>query len=96
MIKPALSAAAAAILCVACASAQEDAPTGPQMTIGNGEANAIIMDGLQLVEAEKVFSQVRVDGDQSPPDDAAPSRDTSTRAAGGGPGETTPNRSGER
>ena len=64
MIKPALSAAAAAILCVACASAQEDAPAAPQMTIGNGEANAIIMDGLQLVEAEKVFSQVRVDGDQ--------------------------------
>lgn len=41
------------------AAAQEPA----QMTLGNGERNAIIMDGLTRVEGETTFSEVRVDGD---------------------------------
>lgn len=62
MTKIAFSILAAATMTVACATAQE-APAAPQMSIGNGEANAIIVDGLSLVEGETTFSEVRVDGD---------------------------------
>ena len=50
----ALSAAALPVLA-------QDAPAAPQITMGNGEANAISMDGLSLSEGPTVFSEVRVD-----------------------------------
>ncbi|MEM7767022.1 MAG: hypothetical protein AAF253_05990 [Pseudomonadota bacterium] len=43
--------------------AQEPAPAdAPQITMGNGEANAISVGGLARVEGETTFSAVRVDG----------------------------------
>lgn len=63
MIKTAVSSSIAVAFAAMNASAQEDAPA-PQMTIGNGEANAIIVDGVSLIEGETTFSEVRVDGDQ--------------------------------
>lgn len=62
MTKTALTLLTAALLSTACASAQDTAPA-PQITMGNGASNAIIMDGLSLVDGETTFSQVRVDGD---------------------------------
>ena len=50
----ALSAAALPVLA-------QDAPAAPQITMGNGEANAIMMDGLSLSAGPTVFSEVRVD-----------------------------------
>lgn len=41
----------------------QDADTPPQMTIGNGEANAIMMDNLARIEGETTYSVVRVDGE---------------------------------
>lgn len=62
MTKTVLSLLAATLISTACASAQDTAPV-PQITMGNGASNAIIMDGLSLVDGETTFSQVRVDGD---------------------------------
>lgn len=42
---------------------QEAVTAPPQITMGNGEANAIMMDGLSLIEGETTYSEVRVDGD---------------------------------
>ena len=41
---------------------QDAVAAPPQITMGNGEANAIIMNGLSLVEGETTYSEVRVDG----------------------------------
>lgn len=44
----------------------QDADTPPQITMGNGEANSIQLDGLTLSEVPSTFSEVRVDaGDVS-------------------------------
>ncbi|MEP1144328.1 MAG: hypothetical protein ABJH52_11470 [Henriciella sp.] len=69
MFKSAASAILALSLTACLSQAQEvqeiqaEAAAPPQITMGNGESNAIIMDGLSLVEGETTFSQVRVDGD---------------------------------
>ena len=61
-----LKLVAAAAFCVSTSlgtvSAQ-DADTPPQMTIGNGEANAIILDNLTRIDGETTYSVVRVDGE---------------------------------
>lgn len=36
-------------------------PAAPQITMGNGEANSINMEGLALTDGPTVFSEVRVD-----------------------------------
>ena len=54
--------AAASLLSAACATAQ-DAPATPQITMGNGEANAIIMDGLTRAPEVSTFTEIRVDGE---------------------------------
>ncbi len=57
------------MLSAACATAQEAdtydeaAPTVPQITMGNGERNAIQIEGLTRAEGVTHFSEVRVDGD---------------------------------
>ncbi|MEO0608570.1 MAG: hypothetical protein AAFY82_10095 [Pseudomonadota bacterium] len=51
-----------AALLSACATAQEEAPA-PQMSLGNGAANMIQMDGLTRAETVTQFSEVRVDGE---------------------------------
>lgn len=43
------------------AVAQEGSPL-PQLTMGNGEANAIQVEGLRRQTEQETFSQVRVDG----------------------------------
>lgn len=55
----------AAIMSSACAIAQETPapPAAPQITMGNGAANAIQMDGLTRAEGVTHFSEVRVDED---------------------------------
>ncbi len=42
-------------------SAAQDAAAPPQITMGNGEANVISLDGLALSDGPTVFSEVRVD-----------------------------------
>ncbi|MEO0879087.1 MAG: hypothetical protein AAFY22_05175 [Pseudomonadota bacterium] len=49
--------AAAISLCVAASAAQAQ-----KITLGNGDKNAITLDGLERVEGESVFSEVRIDG----------------------------------
>lgn len=51
----------AATIASACASAQ-DAPAAPQITMGNGEANMIQIEGLTRSEGVTQFSEVRIDG----------------------------------
>jgi len=62
MLKTVSTLIAASIVSAACATAQDSSPA-PQMTIGNGEVNAITTEGLSLIEGETTFSEVRVDGD---------------------------------
>ncbi len=52
----------AAIISSACAVAQE-APSAPPLTMGNGEANAIQVNGLVRAEGKTTFSEIRVDGE---------------------------------
>lgn len=56
------AAALSALMTSACASAQEATPA-PQITMGNGEANWIQVDGLTREAGVTQFSEVRVDGD---------------------------------
>jgi hypothetical protein len=60
--KAALAIACTVLLSTGITSAQDAAPT-PKMTMGNGEANAIQIEGMTLAEGRTVFSEVRVDGD---------------------------------
>ncbi|MCR9268388.1 MAG: DUF7282 domain-containing protein [Henriciella sp.] len=46
--------------CALATHAQETEPA-PQITMGNGEANSIQLDGLTLSETPSTFSEVRVD-----------------------------------
>jgi hypothetical protein len=62
MISKTVSTALLAVmLSTACASAQETTPV-PQITMGNGEANMIQMEGLTRADGVSQFSEVRVDG----------------------------------
>lgn len=60
--KTAFALASAVVFSAACVSAQEEAKP-PQITMGNGAANAITMDGLSRAEGRTTFSEVRVDGE---------------------------------
>lgn len=64
-IKTAAAFALLASLASACASAQEapaqTATAPPQITMGNGEANMIMVDGLTRSVGVSHFSEVRVD-----------------------------------
>lgn len=51
-----------ASLTMGCATAQEADPAPPQITMGNGEANMIMVDGLSRAAGVTHFSEVRVDG----------------------------------
>nr|WP_070961487.1 hypothetical protein [Hyphomonas sp. Mor2] len=62
MTKSVCAAIAAAMISAACATAQ-DAPAVPQITMGNGEANMIQIEGLTRAEGITHFSEMRVDGD---------------------------------
>lgn len=62
MLKSILALSIAALGSSACAVAQE-ARSAPHMTMGNGVANAIRMDGLKRTEGETTFSEIRVDGE---------------------------------
>lgn len=61
MSKTVCAALSAAMIATACATAQ-DAPATPQITMGNGEANMIQMDGLTRADGVTQFSEMRVDG----------------------------------
>ena len=58
-----------ATLAALCASASmltasaQDADAAPKMTIGNGEANAIVMEDLARIDGDATYSLVRVDGE---------------------------------
>jgi hypothetical protein len=60
MTKSATACLAGALLCAACATAQ-DAPAAPQITMGDGEANMIEMEGLTRAHGVTTFSGIRVD-----------------------------------
>lgn len=62
-LKTAALLAIAASLNVMSAVAQ-DTGAPPQITMGNGNANWIIVDGLTRAESVTHFSEVRVDGDE--------------------------------
>ncbi|MEO0981512.1 MAG: hypothetical protein AAFX03_02540 [Pseudomonadota bacterium] len=59
--RTALTLAIAAAIYAAPATAEEPAEA-PQITLGNGEANSIQVEGLSAEESAAVFSEVRVDG----------------------------------
>lgn len=54
---------AAAMICASGATAQEAPPAAPQITLGNGERNAIETEGLAKTESVTQFSEYRVDGE---------------------------------
>ncbi len=65
--KTTLAALSVAFVSAGCATAQnaptaEDAPAAPQITMGNGEANMIQVEGMTRAEGVTHFSEVRVDG----------------------------------
>ncbi|MEM9571651.1 MAG: hypothetical protein AAF996_09300 [Pseudomonadota bacterium] len=49
-------------LTMSCATAEQTETAPPQITMGNGEANMIMVDGLTRTEGVTHFSEVRVDG----------------------------------
>jgi len=53
----------AALLASACATGQEAPPAAPQITMGNGEANSIQMEGLTRAAGVTQFSETRTTGD---------------------------------
>jgi len=57
-----IAIAASALISSACATAQET-PEVPQITMGNGEANSIQIEGMSRAAGVSHFSEVRVDGD---------------------------------
>ena len=57
IFKTALAVISTALLAVTPVGAQAT----PKMTMGNGELNAIAIDGVSLVEGGVVFSEVRID-----------------------------------
>ena len=58
--KTTLAMMSAVLISSACAVAQET-PAAPQITMGNGEANSIQMEGLTRVAGITHFSEVRID-----------------------------------
>ena len=60
-LKTSLTIAMAALFSSLCAMAQ-DAPAKPQITMGNGEANAITVEGLSRDDTQTTFAEVRIDG----------------------------------
>lgn len=52
-----------ASLAMGCAMAQEAEAPAPQITMGNGQANMIEVEGLTRTDGVTHFSEVRVDGD---------------------------------
>jgi hypothetical protein len=61
-LKTIIALSISAIISSACAVAQE-APPAPPLTMGNGEANAIQVDGLVRAKSKTTFSEIRVDGE---------------------------------
>lgn len=59
--KIALALALASLVCATPTLAQEQ-EASPQITMGNGDANMIQVDGITRQEADAPFSEVRVDG----------------------------------
>lgn len=62
IIRSAFAFLTAALVSSACVSAEEK-PAAPQITMGNGEANAIIVDGVTRANGHTSFSEIRVDGE---------------------------------
>lgn len=59
--RTALALALATLYSTACVTAQEAAP--PQITMGNGEANAIMVEGVTRAPGHTSFSEIRVEGE---------------------------------
>lgn len=60
--KTLLAAGLLALLMVGVGQAQQATDAPAQITMGNGEANAIATEGLARIGGETAFSQVRIDG----------------------------------
>jgi len=58
----ALAFTLAAVLALSPSVQAQDETPAPQITFGNGELNAITLDGLTRQSETKTFSEVRVDG----------------------------------
>lgn len=56
-------AALVSALCLAAPSTAQEADSAPAMTIGNGEMNAIEVDGLTRQDGVTTFTEVHVDGE---------------------------------
>ncbi|MCR9193689.1 MAG: hypothetical protein NXH88_03100 [Hyphomonas sp.] len=60
--KTTLAALSVAFVSAGCATAQDAPAAPPQITMGNGEANMIEIEGMTRSEGVTQFSEVRVDG----------------------------------